>query len=298
MSIKDLKAKLKAGSMDKISGAVAEKKSFADDRFWKFQPDAKTDVGQATIRFLPEAEGEDLPFVTYFEHSFKNEQNGKWYIEKSRTSLGNGTADPVSESNSQYWETGIESNKNIARQRKRKTAYVSNVLIIKDPANPANEGKTMLFKYGPAIFQMIQQCIKPEFDDEKPFNPFCMWTGADFVLKSYKKAGAGGSAAMRSYDKSKFNQCEIFADDEDKDAKQEALYTSLYPLAPLVAADQFKSYDELKARFLAVIGQTPAPAQTNSYEEETGGEEITSTTKASSSDDDGLDGYLDLVEEN
>ena len=132
--------------------------SSSDDRFWRLQVD-KSGVGAAVIRFLPESEGDSLPWVTLYEHAFQGP--GGWYIEKSRTSLGKGEKDPVFEYNNELWTSGVEANKDLARKQKRTQRYISNILVVKDPANPENEGKIFLFKYGKKIFQKIQEAMIP-----------------------------------------------------------------------------------------------------------------------------------------
>ena len=81
-----------------------------DDRFWRAELD-KSGNGYAVIRFLPAAEGEDLPWVRVFNHGFQGP--GGWYIENSLTTLGQ--KDPLSDYNSMLWNSGVEANKEIAR---------------------------------------------------------------------------------------------------------------------------------------------------------------------------------------
>ena len=117
------------------------KGSYDDDEegFWKPTRD-KAGNGFAVIRFLPEASGDDWPYVRYYDHSFQGP--GGWYIEKSRTSLGRDESDPVSEYNSVLWNRGDEAGKELARKQKRRLNFVSNVLIVQDPKNPENEAKS------------------------------------------------------------------------------------------------------------------------------------------------------------
>ena len=91
-------------------------------------------------------------------------KTGGWYIEKSLTTLNK--QDPVSEYNTQLWNTGIEANKEIARKQKRRLHYVSNVYVVSDPKNPDNEGKVFLYKYGKKIFEQLKEAISPAFEDE------------------------------------------------------------------------------------------------------------------------------------
>ena len=143
--------KLRA-AMESASGPIqGEKKSFNDDTMWKPELD-KTGNGFAVVRFLPTPEGEEMPWVSYFDHGFQGP--GGWYIEKSLTTLNK--QDPVSEYNSQLWNTGIEANKEIARKQKRRLHYVSNIYVVSDPKNPDNEGRVFKYRYGKKIFEALE----------------------------------------------------------------------------------------------------------------------------------------------
>ena len=174
------------------AGGGNEKKSYGDDRLWKPSVD-KAGNGFAILRFLPAAEGAELPWVRYWDHGFKG-PTGQWYIEKSLTSIGQ--QDPVSEHNSELWNTGIEANKDTVRRQKRRLHYVVNALVVSDPANPQNEGKVMLYQFGKKIFDKIMDVMQPQFQDEDPINPFDFWAGANFKLKIRQVEG------YRNYDKS------------------------------------------------------------------------------------------------
>ena len=171
MSLDTLK---RTNSLDKLLGAVQqenapqEKKSYKDERLWKPELD-KSGNGYAVIRFLPAVEGEDMPWAKVFNHAFQG-PTGQWYIENSLTTIGK--ADPVSELNSTFWNTGLESDKEIARKQKRKLQYFSNIYVVSDTKNPHNEGKVFLFRYGKKIFDKLMAAMQPEFEDETPINPF------------------------------------------------------------------------------------------------------------------------------
>ena len=225
----------------KIEEMSSSKESYKDDRFWRPELD-KASNGYAVIRFLPASSGEDLPWAKYYSHGFRGP--GGWYIENSRTTLGE--KDPVSEMNTQLWNSGIESDKDIARNRKRRLHYVSNIMVVSDPANPQNEGKTFLYKYGKKIFDKIQEAMKPEFADEEPVNPFDFWNGANFKLKVRKVAG------FINYDKSEFDSPSALLDGDD--AQLEATWNKQYALSEFTDPSNFKSYDELKEKLHRVIG--------------------------------------------
>jgi hypothetical protein len=243
MSLENLK---RSNSLDKLLGEVQkenapqEKKSYKDERLWKPEVD-KSGNGYAVIRFLPAVEGEDMPWAKVWNHAFQG-PTGQWYIENSLTTLGKN--DPVSEMNSAYWNTGIESDKEIARKQKRKLQYFSNIYVVSDSKHPENEGKVFLFRYGKKIFDKLMAAMQPEFEDEKAINPFDFWEGANFKLKIRKVAG------YWNYDSSDFDTpSAIF----DNDEKIEEVWKKQYPLSEFSAASNFKSYEELKTRLDAVL---------------------------------------------
>ena len=276
-SFKDLK-KNRMSNLENLSKQVeklAEKPSYEDDRLWKCERD-KSGNGYAVIRFLPASNNEDMPWVQMWSHGFKGP--GGWYIENSLTTLGKD--DPVSKANTALWNSGVESDKNIARDRKRKLSYYSNILVLEDSANAENEGKVFLFRYGKKIFEKITSVMNPEFKDETPLNPFDFWEGANFKIKIRQVDG------YANYDKSEFASQSKLGDD----AECEAIWKQQYALQELVSADNFKSYQELEARFNTVIA----------YE----GDEFVGTIEESSNDetieksnDDSLDYFKKLAEQ-
>ncbi len=223
-----------------------------DERIWKLSTNEKTGVGYARLRFLPPVTGEDVAWARVFNHGFQG-PSGSWYIENCLTTLNNRPC-PVCKENNKLWNSGIEADKNVARDRKRRLSYFSNVLVIEDPVHPENNGKVKLFRYGKKIHDKIMELIEPQFPDAQPCNPFDFWEGCDFKLKSIKVGG------FINYDKSSFDPpSELFATEKDKEAKQEAVWNQEFPLAEFTAEAQFKDFDTLTTRLQAVLNGTDAP---------------------------------------
>ncbi len=229
--------------LEKTIEKTDNKKSYQDDRFWKPELD-KSGNGYAVFRFLPAIEGEDMPWQRVWNHAFQG-PGGQWYIENSLTTLSK--KDPVSEENTRLWNTGIESDKDIARKRKRKLSYFSNIYLISDPKHPENEGKVFLFKFGKKIFDKITEAMNPQFEDEKAVNPFDFWEGANFKLKIRKVDG------FWNYDKSEFEQISKL---KSTDKEIDAVWKSQYALKPFIDSSNFKSYDELKEKLNKVLTGT------------------------------------------
>ena len=289
--------KTSSSGFDKLTKALEEnlnpedsKKSnkYQDERLWKPELD-KTGNGYAVLRFLPATSGEDMPWVRLWSHAFQGP--GGWYIENSLTTLGH--KDPVSEENTRLWNTGVESDKGIARNRKRKLSYYANVYVVSDPTHPENEGQVKLFKFGKKIFDKITEAMQPAFEDETPINPFDFWKGANFKLKIRKVDG------FWNYDKSEFEGVSAIADNDDN---IKAIWEKQYPLKPFLDASNFKSYEELKEKLNRVITGTKSTDTVENVDlpsTSTGtvkSQDGTSKATASESDDT-LDYFSKLAEE-
>ena len=243
MSFKDLKKQSSLGSLTNKLVKEVEKMNNtgggADDRLWKPEMD-KSGNGYAVIRFLPAPDGEDLPWVKLFSHAFQGP--GGWYIENSLTTIGG--KDPVGELNRELWNSGNDADKDTVRKQKRKLSFYANIYVVKDPANPQNEGGVFLYKFGKKIFDKIMESLQPEFADEEPVNPFDFWKGANFKLKIRKVAG------FTNYDKSEFAAPTALHDDDEV---LEKIWQQQYKLQEFIAPDQFKSYNDLKNRLEMVL---------------------------------------------
>ena len=292
--------KLRA-AMETASPSEGAKKSYNDDTMWKPELD-KTGNGYAVIRFLPTPEGEEMPWVSYFDHGFQGP--GGWYIEKSLTTLNK--KDPVSEYNTSLWNTGIEANKEIARKQKRRLHYVSNVYVVSDPKNPDNEGKVFKYRYGKKIFEALKEAISPAFEDEKAINPFDLRDeGANFKIKIRKVDG------YWNYDKSEFDAVSPLGDE----AMINSVFGQVHSLSAVIAPDEFKSYEDLKEKLERVLGTVGSTSTAESVAEDleevpwsnvntasTASEPVIETAEVSagvsaSSEDDAMDYFKKLAQD-
>ena len=248
--------KLRA-AMETASPSDGAKKSYTDETMWKPELD-KTGNGYAVVRFLPTPDGEEMPWVSYFDHGFQGP--GGWYIEKSLTTLNK--KDPVSEYNTSLWNTGIEANKEIARKQKRRLHYVSNVYVVSDPKNPDNEGKVFKYRYGKKIFEALKEAISPAFEDETAINPFDLrGEGANFKIKIRKVDG------YWNYDKSEFDKPAPLFDDENR---LNEVFGSIHSLSGVIAPSEFKTYEELQEKLQRVLGTTGSNSTAESIAQDEG----------------------------
>ena len=295
MSLAQMK---KQNSLDQLLGAAQsenqtqEKKSYKDERLWKPELD-KSGNGYAVLRFLPAVDGEDMPWAKLWNHAFQG-PTGQWYIENSLTTLGNN--DPVSEMNSAYWNSGVESDKEIARRQKRKLQYYSNIYVVSDSRHPEHEGKVFLFRFGKKIFDKCMEAMQPAFEDETPVNPFDFWKGANFKLKIRKVDG------YWNYDKSEFEApSPLFDNDDDI----EEVWNKQYALNEFTAPTNFKSYDELKTRLNMVLAGTTTVGNVTTLMEDEPVATVTVDTKEEpaptvsvNDDEDTMDYFQKLAEDN
>lgn len=245
--IDDLRSKV-----EQDNGSNDRKK---DDRYWSPTTDDQGN-GSAVIRFMPEPPNEDFPWVKLYNRAFQGPSK-KWYINNCRTTINE--KDPVQEITSKLYDSGIESDKKAASSIKRKLSFVSNVLIVDDPAHPELNGSVKLFRYGKKIKDMLDSAIVPEFAEDKPLNPFDLWEGANFRLKIRQVDG------FRNYEKSSFASPSAVPHDDEY---LEKLWKTCHSLQDVISADKFKSYDVLKEEMIKVLGPTIGSVSTGALSED------------------------------
>lgn len=227
-----------AASLNALKGGSGF--SSDDKKEWKLKD---TDgVGSAVIRFLPSKNEENpSPFIKLVNHGFKN--GGQWYIENCTSTHGDYENCPVCaymNKNDLY-----NTNESEYRKLKRNTSYWANILVIKDPAVPSNEGQVFKYRFGKKIMDKINQMVEVDVDmGETAIDVTCPFEGANFVLKSKLVSG------YKNYDDSKFmNQSEIAGINDE--AFQKKLWDDMSDLNELLV---FKSLEENQKKFSKVMG--------------------------------------------
>lgn len=235
--------------------AFGEKKAdFGDDRFYKLKRDENGN-GAAIIRFLPD------PNMKLMQQIFRinvNNQKGaerRWVSELSPQNINQ--PDPFHKAWADLWQAG---KKEEARQFARQTRFYTNILVIKDPAEPANEGKVFLLDLSQSLKLMLENAMFPSDADRalgaEPkalFNPL---QGHNFKLVSSKAA-----TGFITYEKSSV----VDAVTSVFDSKEEAvtfIKENCYPLDDFLKPEAYKSYEELQEKLNYVMFRdTPATAQ-------------------------------------
>jgi len=231
--------KLVSAAQEAGGGEKGDRKENLD--LWKPTVD-KAGNGYAVIRFLPSES--EVPWVRYWDHGFKG-PTGKWYIEKSLTSLGQ--QDPLGEYNTKLWNSGNEEDRETVRKQKRRLHYVVNILVVSDPSAPENEGKVFMYQFGKKIFDKIQDLMSPQFPGETPVDPFDLWNGADFQLKIRNVEG------YRNYDRSEFKAPSTLMDGDE--TQLQATLNQLHDINQYVDPANYKSYEALQTKLYEVLGQ-------------------------------------------
>lgn len=231
-----------------------------DSRFWYPKTDQEGN-GNAIIRFLDSQD--EIPWISYYEHRFKG-PTGLEYKELCPTTKGKGQKCPVCEYNRVLWNSKKDANIKQASSQKRKHIFVANILVVKYPAVPEQEGKVFLYRFGKQIYDKIKEKQFPTFEGEDKINPFDFYKGCNLLLKIRNEDG------YRNYTKSEFQSQSRLAETDEQIA---GILSKAYPLAPFVDESLFKSYDEMKVEFDRVMGfGRSAPVSVSSLAPDVGGE--------------------------
>jgi len=259
---------------NKLAEKLGQKKNYDDDRFWK--PTWNTDlVSENIIRFLPvsltdmeKQEAGEIeiasPMVTVKKHFFKGPKG--WYVENSLQTLGENC--PVVTHDAPLWKgwtaDGKPDNqlKQTLMNRISRDETIVNIYVIKDTNVPENNGKNFLYKITASIQKKIEMANQPKFAGVEPIDVFNLFTGATLLLNLTGTNNKNNNG--KSFIKPNFDECKwvpvgpLF----DNDADMEKVWKASYSLAAFLEKDNFKTYEQLEAKFFKVMGyQTDAGSQ-------------------------------------
>ena len=183
-------------------------------------------------------------------HSF--EVNGKYFSEVCKNTYGKPC--PVCKEVSSEWkaafdEGGKEYAKKTVAIKFKKEVYITNILVLEDPAHPENEGKVFLYYVNNTISKLIDEMRTPDDDDpyKKLVNVQDYYDGAVLKIEIYKKSG------YHKYDKCKFlTPSELYDGDEEK---IQEVHSHIFDLNDFVSEEKnFKSDEELMVKYRKICG--------------------------------------------
>ena len=238
-----------------------------DERFYKLARD-ENDNGAAVIRFLPDPDG--IPFIKMIQIAANDGFNRRFCNEWSPQTIG--LPDPFNEKFFEEWNKG---NKEEAKRFGRKFRYIANIKIVKDPANPSNNGKIFLLDMSPSLFEKIKNAADPSESERalgaEPMEVFNPIKGHNFLLKINK-----GSNGFFTYENSRFDNkvTSVYKSEEEylKDIIENG-----YKLSEFLKPENFLSYDELKKKLAWYIGEDTT--NTTDTESTTVSEEVVEESK-------------------
>lgn len=210
-----------------------KKKFSKDERIFEPTFNEKNQA-KVVMRFL-DSPDTDMPYAEVFSHFFSDV--GGWCIDNCPSTIGEKC--PICDD--LYANDYYNTDNDLYYDRKKNTNYYTNVLIVEDKNNPSNEGKVFIFKFGVKIMEKIDDIIdegKQPWDDN---------LGVNFTF-SAKKNGK-----QSNYDASRFSDTETALDDF---GDEKEILAQRHSIAGFTAESEFKSYDELKKKYLKAIGES------------------------------------------
>lgn len=222
-----------------IDPFAQESNKYAEDnRFYKLGKD-KNGNGAALIRFLPDSEKGMIQKLFKVNTTIVKNGKKRFVSEFSPSSIGQPC--PFQEEWQKLWNAG---DKEGAKQFGRGIKYIANVKVLKDPANPANEGKIFLYEMSGAMKDKIQNAVDPSEQDralgaqpKQLFNPLA---GNSFRLVA--KKGANGQI---NYDSSEVVN-EVTSIYESVEAALEDIKKNSHKLSDLIKPEAFMPYAKLQ----------------------------------------------------
>ena len=233
---------------------AAQSNKFAEDnRFYKLGKD-KDGNGGAVIRFLPDKNRNMIQQV--YKINTTIEKNGKKRFVNELSPATIGSPCPFQEEWQRLWNLG---EKDESKKFGRAVRYYANIKVIKDPANPDNEGKIFLLDMSGSLKDKIQKLVNPSQTDKdlgavakQLFNPI---KGNSFRLLARK-----GTNGIINYDSSDAvpEETAIYASVEEAFAE---ITSKTYDLSDFKKLETYMPYEKLqeKLRWVTFADATQAP---------------------------------------
>ena len=235
--------------------AFGEKKAdYGDDRFYKLKRDENGN-GAAIIRFLPDSNMKLLQQIYKINVNNQKGNERRWVSELSPQNINQ--PDPFHKAWADLWQAG---KKEEARRFARQTRFYTNILVVKDPANPANEGKVFLLDLSQSLKAILENLMFPSEADKalgvEPkalFNPL---QGHNFKLVSAKEP-----TGFIGYTKSSVVE-QVTSIFNSKEEAVTFIKENCYDLDEFLRPEAYKTYDELQQKLDYVMFRDNSAAQT------------------------------------
>lgn len=235
---------------ESIKGALNDKKGGSG-----FGDILRMEVGKTyEVKLLPNVKEPKKTFFHYFIHGWDSFATGEYVSILSPATFNE--RDPISEERFKTLKHGSDEDKEKIKQVRRSEKWMVNVLVIKDPTTPENEGTVKILRYGKQLQKIILDAIEGDDADEFGEKVFDLQPG-NAVLK-IKVEDQGGYA---SYTSSRFTTGTKFTLSEDEQKK------TFEQIHDLEAVHPAKSYDEVKEFFDTHFYVSEAPAKTEKKSE-------------------------------
>jgi hypothetical protein len=198
------------------------------------------------VRLIPLVSNPERTFFHYFSHIWKSVSTNNIVSVLCPNTYGEKC--PIDEYRSKIYSTKDDAQIEKIRPIKRNENWLVNVLVVKDPTNPENQGKIKILRYGKQLAKIIDAAITGDESDEFGAKVFDLSeNGCNLKIKVEKNEGG-----YASYTGSKFTSPSKIDELGDID--------ELYNQAnDLDAIFDHKSYDEIKkllnTHFLGEIAQ-------------------------------------------
>jgi len=125
----------------------------------------QTKVGNTfTVRLLPFAKDPSKTFFHYYNHGWNSFATGQYVQTLSPQTFGE--RDPIAEERFKVLRTGSDEEKDKMQAVRRLEKWLVNVYVIDDPANPDNNGKVKILRYGKQLQKIITEAIEGEDSEE------------------------------------------------------------------------------------------------------------------------------------
>ena len=194
----------------------------------------QTKVGNTfTVRLLPFAKDPSKTFFHYYNHGWNSFATGQYVQTLSPQTFGE--RDPIAEERFKVLRTGSEEEKEKMQAVRRLEKWLVNVYVIDDPANPDNNGKVKILRYGKQLQKIITEAIEGE--DAEEFGPRIFDLGSEGVNFKIKVEQQGD---FPTYVSSRFTTAGKVDLSEDQ---QKDIYDGVFDLNEVFT---LKSYDDLK----------------------------------------------------